>query len=104
MTDRSPAFHVMCERDVGLFSLVQQVIANVPWARSENRSPVAFFGRRTCYWLAQSQHLVHNGSSLARTVLLAVPGLPHTNVHQPPASEWRRLAATFWQSRTGVLP
>ena len=27
-------------------------------------------------------HLVHNGSSLARTVLLAVPEMPHTNTHQ----------------------
>jgi hypothetical protein len=32
---------VMCERDVGLFSLVQQVVANVPWALAEGR---------TCYW------------------------------------------------------
>ena len=24
--------HVICERDVGLFSLIQQVVANVPWA------------------------------------------------------------------------
>ena len=42
--------HVMCERDVGLFSLVQQVVANVPWALAERRTPVAYFGPRTCYW------------------------------------------------------
>lgn len=42
--------HVICERDVGLFSLIQQVIANLPWAEAEGRTPVAFFGDRTCYW------------------------------------------------------
>jgi len=40
----------MAERDVGLFSLVQQVIANVPWALAEGRTPIADFGKRTCYW------------------------------------------------------
>jgi len=43
-------FHVICERDVGLFSLIQQVIANVPWAMKQNRIPVAYFGENTCYW------------------------------------------------------
>ena len=42
--------HIMCERDVGLFSLIQQVVANVPWALAEGRVPIANFGRRTCYW------------------------------------------------------
>jgi hypothetical protein len=42
--------HVICERDVGLFSLVQQVIANIPWAIAEGRTPVVNFGPRTCYW------------------------------------------------------
>ena len=42
--------HVICERDVGLFSLVQQVVANIPWARAEGRTPVVNFGSRTCYW------------------------------------------------------
>lgn len=42
--------HVICERDVGLFSLVQQVIANVPWALAEGRVPIVRFGSRTCYW------------------------------------------------------
>ena len=42
--------HVICERDVGLFSLVQQVIAHVPWALAEGRTPVVLFGRRACYW------------------------------------------------------
>jgi hypothetical protein len=42
--------HVICERDVGLFSLIQQVIANVPWALSEGRVPIVHFGSRTCYW------------------------------------------------------
>lgn len=42
--------HVVCERDVGLFSLIQQVIANIPWALAEHRIPVVHFGRGTCYW------------------------------------------------------
>ncbi len=44
------ALHILCERDVGLFSLVQQVIANVPWALAEGRVPVARFGRGCSYW------------------------------------------------------
>jgi hypothetical protein len=31
--------------------------------------------------LSRCHYLVHNGSSLARTVLLNVPRLPHTNTH-----------------------
>ena len=42
--------HVISERDVGLFSLLQQVIANVPWALAEGRVPVVDFRSRTCYW------------------------------------------------------
>ena len=42
--------HIMCERDVGLFSLVQQVIANIYWAISESRMPVVYFQSKTCYW------------------------------------------------------
>jgi hypothetical protein len=45
-----PVLHVCRERDVGLFSLVQQIVANVPWALGEGRVPVADFGERTCYW------------------------------------------------------
>jgi hypothetical protein len=42
--------HVICERDVGLFSLIQQVTANIPWAIAENRVPIVRFGEKTCYW------------------------------------------------------
>ena len=42
--------HIICERDVGLFSLIQQVIANVPWALREKRVPIAYFQEKTCYW------------------------------------------------------
>lgn len=45
-----PVLHVCRERDVGLFSLVQQAICNVPWALTERRVPVADFRERTCYW------------------------------------------------------
>jgi len=50
MAQATTQLHVICERDVGLFSLVQQVVANVPWALAEGRTPVVFFGPRTCYW------------------------------------------------------
>jgi hypothetical protein len=42
--------HVICERDVGLFSLVQQVVANIPWAVADGRTPIVYFGPKTCYW------------------------------------------------------
>lgn len=44
------ALHLICERDVGLFSLIQQVIANVPWALQEKRIPIVYFHDKTCYW------------------------------------------------------
>ena len=48
--ERQAGLHIICERDVGLFSLIQQVIANIPWALGEGRVPVAYFQGRTCYW------------------------------------------------------
>jgi hypothetical protein len=45
--------HVICERDVGLFSLVQQVVAHLPWSVQAGRMPVALFGDRCCYWVPQ---------------------------------------------------
>lgn len=42
--------HIICERDVGLFSLIQQVIANIPWAVRERRLPIVYFCDRTTYW------------------------------------------------------
>src|SRR4029453_10501629 len=48
--------HVITERDVGLFSLVQQVIANIPWALAEHRTPVVHFGNGTCYWTPNGHH------------------------------------------------
>jgi hypothetical protein len=59
MHDAGTRLHVICERDVGLFSLVQQVVANIPWAVSEGRTPVVRFGPRTCYWTASG----HRGRS-----------------------------------------
>lgn len=51
--------HVMRERDVGLFSLVQQVVANTAWAQSEGRVPIADFRERCTYWTPQG----HEGAS-----------------------------------------
>lgn len=48
--------HIICERDVGLFSLIQQVVANIPWAIAEHRIPVVHFGARTCYWTPNGYH------------------------------------------------
>ena len=50
VVDAASQLHIICERDVGLFSLIQQVTANVPWAIAENRVPVVHFGSNTCYW------------------------------------------------------
>ncbi|MCP4190005.1 MAG: hypothetical protein GY768_05190 [Planctomycetaceae bacterium] len=53
MTKPQP-LHLICERDVGLFSLIQQVIANVPWALTEGRKPIAFFRDRCVYFTPAS--------------------------------------------------
>lgn len=45
--------HIICERDVGLFSLIQQVIAHIPWSVHAGRTPVVFFEGRCCYWVPQ---------------------------------------------------
>jgi hypothetical protein len=55
-SSRASTFHVICERDVGLFSLIQQVIANIPWALKLGRIPVVYFQERTCYWTPNGYH------------------------------------------------
>jgi hypothetical protein len=50
------SFHIICERDVGLFSLIQQVIANIPWALQEKRIPIVYFQGRNCYWTPKGYH------------------------------------------------
>lgn len=50
MNDMSETLHIICERDVGLFSLIEQVISHIPWAAAEGRIPVVYFHRGTCYW------------------------------------------------------
>lgn len=50
MDDAPKPLHIITERDVGLFSLIQQVIAQIPWALSEGRVPVVHFVNGTCYW------------------------------------------------------
>jgi len=49
-------FHIICERDAGLFSLIQQVIANIPWAIREKRIPIVYFQGKTCYWSPNGYH------------------------------------------------
>lgn len=48
--------HIICERDVGLFSLIQQAIAHIPWALQAGRTPAVLFEGRCCYWLPQGYH------------------------------------------------
>jgi hypothetical protein len=50
VNDGRARLHIISERDVGLFSLVQQVLAHIPWAAAEGRIPVVYFGEGTCYW------------------------------------------------------
>ena len=42
--------HIFCERNVGMFSLIQQVVANIPWALAEHRIPIVYFSKRCAYW------------------------------------------------------
>ncbi|KYG81031.1 hypothetical protein EV198_2914 [Roseivirga ehrenbergii] len=44
-------FFIICERDAGLFSLIQQVIANLPRALNTKSIPIVFFGKNCCYWV-----------------------------------------------------
>jgi hypothetical protein len=44
-------FFIICERDAGLFSLIQQVIANLPRALNAESIPVVYFGVNCCYWV-----------------------------------------------------
>ncbi|HVR28546.1 MAG TPA: hypothetical protein VMS86_03340 [Thermoanaerobaculia bacterium] len=48
-----PRIFVICERDVGLFSLIEQVVANVPRALALGYRPVVYFGRNCCYWVPE---------------------------------------------------
>jgi hypothetical protein len=73
--------HIVSERDVGLFSLIQQVIANIPWAMAEHRVPVVHFGNDTCYWTP-------NGHRAGRTVWEyyfepVVAGVPASSIPGP---------------------
>jgi hypothetical protein len=73
--------HIVSERDVGLFSLIQQVIANIPWAIAEHRLPVVHFANDTCYWTP-------NGYRGRRTVWEyyfepVVPGFPASSIPEP---------------------
>ena len=42
--------YIICERDVGLFSLIQQVISQVHWAERKKRVPIAYFTDRNAYF------------------------------------------------------
>lgn len=42
---------ILCERDAGVFSLIQQVIANLPRALNQPAIPIVYFGKNCCYWV-----------------------------------------------------
>lgn len=54
------SWHILCEKDVGLFSLVQQVIGHIPLALSKNRIPIALYGPGCCYWVESGYKGAHN--------------------------------------------
>jgi hypothetical protein len=47
----SRKLYILCERDAGLFSLIQQVIAHIPAALATDRIPIVRFGRRCAYYV-----------------------------------------------------
>jgi hypothetical protein len=73
--------HIMCERDVGLFSLIQQVIANIPWALQEGRIPIVYFRDKTCYW---TPHGYHGQETVWEYYFEpVVPAYPASSIPQP---------------------
>lgn len=46
-------FFIICERDAGLFSLIQQVIASLPRALNNCAIPVVYFAGNCCYWVPE---------------------------------------------------
>jgi hypothetical protein len=73
--------HIVSERDVGLFSLMQQVIATIPWAVAENRVPVVHFGNGTCYWTPKG----HRGGRTVWEYYFepVIPGYPASSIPEP---------------------
>lgn len=53
-------YFVLCERDAGLFSLIQQVVSNLPRAFNLGRVPVVCFGSQCCYWVAGGHRGAHS--------------------------------------------
>ena len=42
--------HIVCDRDVGLFNLVQGVIPHTYYALKEGRIPIVYYSKNNCYW------------------------------------------------------
>ncbi len=51
-----PKFYILFEKDVGLFSLIQQVINHIPIVEQQKRIPIVFFTNRCCYWAKDGYH------------------------------------------------
>lgn len=95
----APGLHVIRERDAGLFSLIQQVIANIPWARKEGRIPIVDFGERTSYWTPRGYRGKDNVWEYYFEPI--VPGYPATEV---PERVRKTVAHRFpSQSRVGFF-
>src|SRR6266496_6244632 len=49
-TSTRAVLHIICDRDVGLFNLVQGVIPHTYYALKEGRIPIVYYGEKNCYW------------------------------------------------------
>jgi hypothetical protein len=83
--------HIICEKDVGLFSLIQQVISHIPLALSTKKYPVVLFGKNCSYWTKQGYKEKTNVWEYyfepiikdKRINSLSKPLLDHINNHPP---------------------
>jgi len=57
---KTEALHIICEKDVGLFSLIQQVISHIPEALYNSRVPIVFFESNCCYWIEKGYENKNN--------------------------------------------
>ncbi|MFD2523291.1 nodulation protein NodZ [Emticicia soli] len=98
--------HIICEKDVGLFSLIQQVIAHIPFALANGAYPVAFFGNRCCYWTSNGYQAKTNVWEYYFEPLL---NKPDKNIIEPELSKHLinyppdfKSKGYFWNTETFV--
>ena len=57
---QKPKFYFICEKDVGLFSLIQQVISHIPNALASGHIPIVYFSNGCCYYHSEGYREAHN--------------------------------------------